>query len=118
MSEQHVFTTEENLSAARGTEFQANTAGTGSGAVATVAAVEGARHKVTDIHGWSDAAGLLQLKQGTTVIWEVKVEADKPYFQSFPTPKVGALSALVSATISASTSDCHVGLGGFSTKVN
>lgn len=94
-----------------GTPFNA-TATHATSAVASVAAVTGKVHYITDIAVSSDKAGaILLVKQGTTTIWQMQVGAGALSYQ-FSSPLTAATSALVSAEIDG-TSACKANIAGF-----
>jgi len=116
---QSVFTIEENLSHARGTEWQEETAGTSSGATATKAAATNVQHKIFWATFYCDADTLITITDGATVIWEGKVDVSVvglTYHVTFPVPLVGSVGAAVTAVIASSSADCRVSFGGFSDK--
>lgn len=88
-----------------------------SAAIATKAAVAGKRHYITDIMVSSDKDGaLLQVKQGTTVIWQASLKTaatgQSILSHSFQVPLIGAKGALVSVQIDGS-SICEANIAGF-----
>ena len=92
------------------------TAGTNSGATATHAAATNVQHFVTGVSGHGDQDATLQIKDGSTVMAEFKIDVSvegisfKPWTGLIPiTP-----GAACSAVISASGSDCQVNINGFS----
>ena len=116
--ETQTFSTEANLSAARGTEWRDYGVGTNGGATATKAASSGARHKICWATFWSDTDTLITLKSGSTTIWEGKLDIDVVGLMIhilFPEPIIGTISEAVTANVASSTSDCGVAFGGFST---
>jgi hypothetical protein len=92
------------------------TAGTDSGATATHAAASNVAHVVTHISGHGDADSTIQLKDGTTVLAEWKLDVSVEGFQFYPINGVwaGTPGNTVSAVISASSADCQVNIAGFS----
>lgn len=88
--------------------------GTTTGATAT-AANPGtpARRVVTWVSGWSDAATTLQIKNGSVVVWQVKLAANTPFHAQFPDGIEGSPGNAVSAVIATSTAACDVNLGGY-----
>lgn len=95
-------------------------AGTGSGATATKdAGATGVSHVVTHVSGHSDIDATLQLKDGSTVLAEWKIDASVEGFQFNIPPGVwvGTAATAITGVISASSADCQVNLAGFSTVV-
>lgn len=92
------------------------TAGTNSGATATHAAATDIAHVVTHISGHGDADATIQLKDGSTVIaeWKIDVSVEGTQFEPITGVWVGTPGNAVAAVISASTSDCQINLAGFS----
>jgi len=88
--------------------------GTDSGATATHAAVSSNTHVVTCISGHVDADSLLQILDGTTVVWEskidVSVEGFSFHFSGLSVP--ATRSALIAGKIAASSADCQVTICG------
>jgi len=117
---QTVFSEKENLSGSRGTEFNSYSAGTNAGATATIAAITGGCIKVTDIDGHTDKNSLVQIKDGSTVIFEIAILAavDKTFHKEFKTPLISTISTAISAVISDSTADCFVRIGGFTDQID
>ena len=116
---QSIFSVEENLSHARSTEFQEKGSGTTGGATATAAAVTATIHKCKWATFYTDTDSILQIKDDTTVIWEVKIiiaTAGKFAHFPFPEPLVSTVGKALTAVIANSSSDCFVSFGGFSTK--
>ena len=116
---QSVFSVQENLSHARGTEWQKAAAGTNSGAIATQPAAANVIHKIFWVQFFTDADSILQILDDTTVEWEGKLDVDVagwnyPFY--FPVPLIGSSGKKVVAKIASSSSDCHVSFGGFSTR--
>jgi|GEM_PF-1451627 len=120
MSIQRIFPIEEALNHSRGTEFNEVAAGTGSGATATKAAAAGVRHKIQRVHGHTDKDSLLQLKDGSTVIWETAIDVDvdgkEIAFDLSNCPVIGTAGNAVSAVLASSTTDCYISIGGYSDK--
>jgi len=92
------------------------TAGTDSGATATHAAATNVSHVVTHVSGHGDADSTIQLKDGSTVLAEWKLDVSVEGFQFQPQNGVwiGTPGNAVSAAISASSADCQVNIAGFS----
>ena len=116
---QAIFTTEENLSHARGTEWRANAAGTNAGATVTKAAETAISHKICWATFYTDVDSIITISDGATVIWEGKIDISVIGFMVhvvFPIPLIGTAGNSVAAEIDLSTSDCRVTIGGFSEK--
>jgi hypothetical protein len=104
----------------RGQEFGtpfSETATHATSAVASHTGVTGKTFYITDISGSSDKAGaLLEVKQGTTVIWRTQLAAtaagNLAYSHSFGVPLAGAAGALVSVTVDG-TSVCNANIAGY-----
>jgi hypothetical protein len=69
---------------------------------------------VTDATFWSDAASLIQIKDGATVVWEGKIAANETRHVTFTTPLAISANASVSASVVSSTADCAVNMHGYS----
>jgi len=114
------FTIEEALNHNRGTEFNEVAAGTSAGATATKATATGVRHKIQRVHGHTDKDSLLQLKDGTTVVWETTIDVDvdgkEIGFDLSGCPIIGTAGNAVSAVLASSTTDCYISIGGYSDK--
>lgn len=81
-------------------------------AAASVSAVTGKSHYITDIAASSDKAGsILLVKQGTTVIWQMQVGAGALSFQ-FSSPLKAPSNTAVSVEIDG-TSACKANISGF-----
>jgi archaellum component FlaF (FlaF/FlaG flagellin family) len=92
------------------------TAGTDSGAVATHAAETSVAHFVTQISGHTDTDSIITVKDGSTIIWQTKIDVSVKGFdfsydldEMLITP-----GTAVSGTIVTSTSDAQVNLIGYS----
>jgi hypothetical protein len=99
-----------------GSYWSATQAGTNSGATATQAAdtVGSRAYVVTCVSGHLDADAIITVKDGTTIIWEAKIDVSVEGF-SFHFPNLSlpcSLGALTEAEISASTADCQVTISG------
>lgn len=86
-------------------------------AVASKAGVAGKVHYVTDISGSTDKAGaLLEVKQGTTVIWQVQLATTaagiNAFTHQFSSPLSGVDGGLVSISVTG-TSACYANIAGF-----
>ncbi len=95
--------------------WDATAAGTDSGATATKAAVADAVHVVTHVSGHTDADATLQLRDGSTVLAEWKIDVSLEGFQ-FKIPSgvwVCSTNTAVNAVISASTADCQANIAGY-----
>jgi hypothetical protein len=91
-------------------------AGTDSGATATHAAESGVVHVITHVSGHGDSDATIQLKDGSTVLAEWKIDVSVEGWQFMPQNGiwVGTNGNAVSAAISASSADCQVNIAGFS----
>ena len=102
-----------------GKPFQSYTAGTNSGATASVTAVTGQKHYVTDVTFWSDTDSIISILGGAaggTVIWEGSLDVDVGGLSktvNFTTPLVGASGIKVEAKVTSSSSDCGVTVQGY-----
>jgi len=94
------------------------TDGTNAGATATHAAATAERHHILWATFYTDADSILQIKDGTTVVWETKIDVSVEGFTrhiTFPEGcLVGTRGNAVSAVVASSTADCAVQLGGYS----
>jgi len=87
-------------------------------ALATIAAVAGKRHYITDMAVSSDKDGaVVQVKDGSTVIWQMNLTnavtgGPYIYWHSLVVPLIGSKGAAVSITIDGS-SVCKANLAGF-----
>lgn len=96
---------------AHGDPFQA-TDTDATNPTATIAAVSGKTHYITDISVSSDKDGaIILVKDGTTVIWQDIVDANF-YTHSFQTPLKGSKGALVSVEVD-STAAGKANIAGF-----
>lgn len=96
-----------------GLRFYVTNSGTTS-ATATKPAETGVTHYITDISASSDKAGaVIQVKDGTTVIWKAVIGANSSYEHSFAVPLAGTKGNSVSITIDG-TSICTANIAGFS----
>ncbi len=88
-------------------------AGTNLGATATHAAAANRTHFVTELSGHTDLDSLVQILDGTTVVWEsyVDVSAGRAFSFSVHVPITAGTAC--SGKIDASTADCYVNLGGY-----
>lgn len=97
------------------TPWSETTAGTGSGATATHAAVTGRTHFVTSVSGHTDTDATVQIRDGVTVKAELKIDISIEGFQI--KPWVGCIpitpGTACSAVLSASTSDAQVNISGY-----
>jgi len=81
----------------------------------TIAAVAGSQHYITDVSVSSDKSGsILLIKNGTTVIWQVQIDADF-YEHSFNVPLKSSVGALLSVEIDG-TSACKANASGITLK--
>ena len=96
----------------RGTPFSATATG-GASTVATQSAVAGRTFYVTDIAGSSDLIGAtLQVKDGTTVIWQITFPAAGSFQQTFTQPLRCTVGNLTSTTVTATTV-ANANIGGY-----
>lgn len=95
--------------------WSATTAGTDAGATATKAAQSNGYHVVTHVSGHTDADATLQLKDGSTVLAEWKIDVSVEGFQFNVATGVWICSrnSAVTAVISASSADCQANVAGF-----
>jgi hypothetical protein len=89
-------------------------AGTNSGATAPHAAATGKMHVATSLSGHTDADSLLQIIDGTTVVWETKLDVSLVGIHfSFPVWVPATPGAAISGKIASSSADCHVHICGY-----
>lgn len=95
--------------------WSATTAGTNSGATATQAAEANKSHVVTHVSGHGDADATLQLRDGSTVLAEWKIDVSVEGWQINIPPGIWPCSTntAANAVLSASSSDCQVNMTGF-----
>ena len=95
--------------------FSATASGTNAGATATLTAGGNTNYMcVTHVSGVSDAAANLQILDGSTVKWTIKVQANVPFFVSFAiTPILCAAGNSAIGKIDASTAACSVNIVAF-----
>ena len=95
--------------------FSKYTAGGASGATATQTGVSGQTHFVTHINGWLDEDAIVTIKDGSTVVWESKVdislEGTTFSFEVGVIPISGGADAV--GNIDTSVADCAVSIAGF-----
>ena len=91
------------------------TAGTDSGAIATKSAISNRQHFVTSVSGHTDADSIITIKDGTTIVWESKIDVSVEGFSfSFTIPCIPATPGAVAVgTIASSSADCQVNLTGY-----
>jgi hypothetical protein len=91
------------------------TAGAGSGAIATHAAITSRQHFVTSISGHTDTDSIITIKDGSTIVWETKIDVSAEGFSfSFAIPCLPITpGANAVGTIASSTSDAQVNLTGY-----
>ena len=91
------------------------TAGTDSGAVATHSAISDRQHFVTSVSGHTDADSIITIKDGTTIVWETKIDVSVEGFSfSFNVPCLPITpGANAVGTIAASSADSQVNLTGY-----
>lgn len=86
-------------------------------AVATIAGVTGSTMYVTDIAGSTDkAGGLLLVKDGTTVIWQVQLATSaagiNAFEQTFASPLQATSGNSISVTVDG-TAACYANIAGY-----
>jgi hypothetical protein len=91
-------------------------AGTDSGATATQAAGgANTQHFVTTISGHTDADSIITIKDGTTIVWQTKVDVSVEgisfSFNGFCIPI--SPNATANGVIATSSSDCQVNIDGY-----
>ena len=97
-------------------KWSATAAGTDSGATATQAAGgANTQHFVTSVSGHVDADSIITIKDGTTVVWETKVdisvEGPSFSFNVFCIPITP--NAAANGAIASSSADCQVNIDGY-----
>ena len=93
------------------------TAGTDSGATATHAADSDQYHVVTHVGGHVDADSILKVLDGTTVVWESKIDISVEGFQINSPPGLHIVCTKgnkADFVIASSSSDCQANIGGYS----
>ena len=96
--------------------FSATAAGTDSGATASRAADSAREFVVTNISGHTDADSIIQITDGSTVLWESKIGVSAEGFSfcfdvgGVPVGKNKAATGIVAS----STADCQVNISGYS----
>jgi len=85
----------------------------GGGVTATKAAVTGKANYVTDISASGDAAALVTVVDGTTVIWRQRLSAAFAFAYVFETPLQATKAAAVTLVVSAATTNSEANFGGF-----
>jgi hypothetical protein len=96
--------------------WSATAAGTNSGATATKTAVTDKVIVTDHVSGHVDADSTVQLKDGSTVLAEWKIDVSVEGFSfSFTNPNgwVASRDAAVTAVIASSSADCQVNATGF-----
>mgnify|MGYP003111123427 CR=1 FL=1 len=91
-------------------------AGTDSGAAATHAAETNKYHFVTSISGHIDADTVVTIKDGSTIVWESKIDVSVEGWQivtpsGLHIPITGG--AACSGNIAASSADCQININGY-----
>ena len=73
------------------------------------------QHFVTSVSGHTDADSIITIKDGTTVVWESKIDVSAEGFSfSFNIPCIPATPGAVAVgTIASSSADCQVNLTGY-----
>lgn len=86
------------------------TAGTNSGATATIAAVTGAQYFVTGIYGFGDADSALSVQDGSTVVaeWAIDVSLDGGNFCYTGLYIPITPGAAANAVLASSTANCGI----------
>lgn len=96
----------------KGTPFSATATGTTS-ATATFSTPAGATAYITDATASSDlAGGIVQVKSGSTVLWQGQVAANGTFDTDFQTPIICAAGANAIVTITG-TLACSANISGF-----
>jgi hypothetical protein len=94
--------------------WSATQAGTNSGATATKAAQENRVYIVSTVSGHGDADSIITVKNGTTIIWETKidvsVEGTSFHFAGLNLPC--SIGNKAEAAIASSSSDCQITVSG------
>ena len=96
--------------------FSATAAGTDSGATATHAADTNLTHVVTSSSGHTDADSLIQIKDGSPIVWESKIDVSVEGFSfSFPGLCVPcSKNATANGLVVTSSADGQVNISGYS----
>ena len=96
--------------------FSATAAGTDSGATASAAAVTDRAFFVTSISGHTDTDAIITIEDGSTVVWESKIDISLEGFSfNFPGLLVPCTpGAAANGKVASSTTDCQVNITGFS----
>jgi len=96
-------------------KFSVLAIGTNTGATASEAAVTGKHHFVTCVSGHTDKDSIIQVLDGTTVVWENKfditLEGTSFHFPELCIPCTGGAKA--DAKLSSSTTDCAITINGY-----
>jgi len=103
------------LFGAGGNTWGEDTAGAAAGATATKAAQSERTYKILWATFYTDADSLLQIKDGSTIVWEGHLDVDvqgTTLHVTFPGGLDGTKGNAVSALIAASSADCRVTFGG------
>jgi archaellum component FlaF (FlaF/FlaG flagellin family) len=101
----------------RRASWSETTAGTDSGATAAHAVETGRQFFVTSVSGHVDADATVKILDGSTVVWETKIDVSVEGTQIKPPSDLDipiTPSTACSAVISASTADCQVNISGYS----
>jgi len=95
--------------------FSETAAGTTDGATATKAARDGHYHVVTSISGHVDEDSLITILDGSSVVWESKIDISLEGFSfNFPGLNVVcSLSATAAGELAGSLADCQVNISGY-----
>jgi len=95
--------------------FSATAAGTNAGASATKAAITGHTYVVTAFSGHTDTGSILQILDGTTVVWQsaINVTVEGLSFHFSGLNVVCTLSAAAVGKIVTSTTSCQANICGY-----
>ena len=99
-----------------GNVWSETTAGTDSGAIATHAAASNVQHFVTGVSGHTDKDSLITNSDGTTVVWQSKIDISLQGFTFvFPDLTIPCTPGnLAKVVLAESTADAQVNLQGYS----
>lgn len=98
-----------DIKQSKGTPFSATT-GTTNAATATVAGVSGSIHYITDVSGGNTTGtAILEVQQGTTLLWRGKIPSGGSYEHRFVAPLPGVAGGDVSVTVEGTgTKDANI----------
>lgn len=88
--------------------------GTSDGATATHTAIANRQHFITTISGHTDLDSLLQILDGTTVVWETYVDVSVSRSFNHTIHVSITPGTACSGKIASSTGDCFVNIQGYS----